>query len=49
MSEPVKNHWEQVYQTKAVDSVSWYQAEDKRTLTLFKSLQLPLEAFYSDW
>lgn len=48
MSEPVKNHWEQVYQTKAVDSVSWYQAEDKRTLTLFKSLQLPLEASIID-
>lgn len=37
-----KSHWENVYQTKDIDQVSWYQAQDKKTLELIKSQNLQL-------
>lgn len=39
-----KNHWEDVYQKKKVDEVSWYQAQPDSTLRLIDSLKLDLKA-----
>lgn len=33
-----KNHWEKVYQTKPVTSVSWFQEHAERSLELIKSI-----------
>lgn len=33
---PTQDHWQQVYQTKAPDSVSWYQPTAARSLTLLR-------------
>lgn len=33
---PAQDHWQQVYQTKAPDSVSWYQPTAARSLTLLR-------------
>ena len=33
---PAQDHWQQVYQTKAPDSVSWHQPTAARSLTLLR-------------
>ena len=34
----VKDHWERVYQTKAAESVSWFQEHAERSLELIRSI-----------
>jgi SAM-dependent methyltransferase len=41
MSENKKTHWEQVYQTKAPDQVSWTQAVPQTSLDFIHSFNLP--------
>lgn len=31
------NYWEDVYQSKQVDQLSWYQQQDQKTLELIRS------------
>jgi hypothetical protein len=35
-----KNHWEQVYQTKATDEVSWFQQTPSTSLALLERIGL---------
>ena len=35
-----QNHWEDVYQTKEADQVSWYQVQDDQFLDLLKLLKI---------
>mgnify|MGYP003460581296 FL=1 len=35
-----KNYWENVYQTKEEDQVSWYQVKDQKTLKRIEALDL---------
>jgi predicted TPR repeat methyltransferase len=44
VKEDSKLHWEQVYQTKSPEQVSWTQAMPHTSLTLIRSLQLPKTA-----
>ncbi|MDO3665502.1 MULTISPECIES: methyltransferase domain-containing protein [Acinetobacter] len=39
-----RNYWEEVYQSKQADQVSWYQQQPSQTLTFIESLNLPLDA-----
>ena len=39
-----KNHWETIYQTKPLESVSWYQPVPETSLSLIASLKLPKTA-----
>ena len=39
-----KKHWENIYQTKELKSVSWYQAMPETSLAFVKELNLPLSA-----
>jgi len=39
-----KKHWENIYQTKDLKSLSWYQAMPETTLTFVKELNLSLSA-----
>lgn len=43
-----KDHWENVYQTKATDAVSWYQQHPERSLRLIQETGVPLEASIID-
>lgn len=43
-----KRHWEQVYHTKALHEVSWYQPVPTTSLELIKALDLPKEAALLD-
>jgi 2-polyprenyl-3-methyl-5-hydroxy-6-metoxy-1,4-benzoquinol methylase len=38
------NYWEDVYQSKQVDQVSWYQQQAEKTLELIRSQNLSLDA-----
>ena len=38
------NYWEDVYQSKQVDQVSWYQQQDQKTLELIRSQNLSVDA-----
>ena len=40
----MKSHWEQVYQSKPVESVSWYQPHALRSLELIRRVALDREA-----
>ena len=42
--EMSNNYWEDVYQSKDTDQVSWYQAQDTKTLELIQSQALPQDA-----
>jgi ribosomal protein L11 methylase PrmA len=44
VKEDSKLHWEQVYQTKSPEQVSWTQAVPHMSLDLIRSLQLPKTA-----
>jgi len=37
-----KNHWENIYSTKAIDGVSWYQKSPTTSLNIINSLNLNL-------
>ncbi|GGA30128.1 class I SAM-dependent methyltransferase [Dyella nitratireducens] len=39
-----RHHWEQVYETKSADAVSWYQTHPDTSLTFIAASQLPLDA-----
>ena len=39
-----REHWEQVYGSKATDGVSWYRPHLERSLSFIRSLDLPREA-----
>lgn len=39
-----RNYWEDVYQSKQVDQVSWYQQQDQKTLELIQSQNLSADA-----
>ncbi len=44
MSTPEKQHWENVYGTKAEDDVSWFQTYPKTSMDFVASLQVDLSA-----
>jgi len=39
-----KNHWENIYQTKKLSDVSWYQPIPETSLTFFKQFEVPKQA-----
>jgi SAM-dependent methyltransferase len=39
-----KKHWENIYQTKQIDEVSWFQASPTTSLQIISDLDLPLNA-----
>lgn len=39
-----KKHWENIYQTKGQQDVSWYQAKPNTSLSFIESFDLPLNA-----
>ncbi len=43
-----KDHWEGIYQTKALKDVSWYQAKPTTSLTYIEQLNLPKTAAIID-
>ena len=40
----LESHWNRVYTTRAVDAVSWYQAQPKVSLELIAAADLPVDA-----
>ena len=44
MSNPYKDHWENVYNTKKENEVSWYQNTPQKSIDLIKSINLDLES-----
>jgi len=44
MSAEAQSHWNRVYATRAVDAVSWYQAQPKISLELIAAANLPDDA-----
>lgn len=43
-----KNHWEQIYTTKANDAVSWFQEHAKRSVELITETKVPYSAAIID-
>lgn len=39
-----KKHWEQIYQTKALNEVSWFQPKPETSLSFFTEFKVPLNA-----
>jgi len=39
-----KNHWEDVYEKKKIDEVSWYQTRPEVSLRMIREVRLPLDA-----
>jgi 2-polyprenyl-3-methyl-5-hydroxy-6-metoxy-1,4-benzoquinol methylase len=39
-----KKHWEQIYQTKQLNEVSWYEPTPETSLAFFRQFNVPLEA-----
>jgi len=39
-----KSHWEKIYATRAIDSVSWFQPHAERSLKLIQALGVPHDA-----
>lgn len=48
MNEAGQAHWDEVYQARTEDSLSWYQAQATRSLALLASCALPLDAAIID-
>jgi trans-aconitate methyltransferase len=44
MNTAAQDHWNRVYTTRAVDAVSWYQAQPKISLELIAAADLPFDA-----
>ena len=45
---PGKDHWEQVYSSKPIDGVSWYQEHAEQSLRLIAATGVPLSAAVID-
>ncbi|SFU52866.1 Methyltransferase domain-containing protein [Pustulibacterium marinum] len=43
-----KEHWDHIYETKSLDSVSWYQPVPETSLASIQKLNLPLDASIID-
>ena len=43
-----KDHWENIYSTKEIDAVSWYQETPTTSLNIIKALKLNLSASIID-
>ncbi|MEP0710309.1 MAG: SAM-dependent methyltransferase, partial [Algoriphagus sp.] len=39
-----KSHWENIYQTKNLSEVSWFQEKPETSLAFLKKLKIPLDA-----
>ena len=39
-----KNHWDNIYQSKTIQEVSWYQPKPETSLQFIRELKLPLTA-----
>lgn len=39
-----KKHWENIYQTKELNEVSWFQPTPETSLSFFKEFKVPLNA-----
>ncbi|PDT03445.1 SAM-dependent methyltransferase [Rhizobium chutanense] len=48
MTDAKREHWDEVYRTKAADSVSWYQPTPEPSLKALDALHLPAEASLID-
>lgn len=48
MPDGKREHWDEVYRTKAADSVSWYQPTPEPSLGALEALQLPATASLID-
>jgi SAM-dependent methyltransferase len=48
MTDPYKQHWEEVFSTKAEHEVSWYQPYPKTSIEFVELLDLPLNATIID-
>ncbi|MBX5161166.1 MULTISPECIES: class I SAM-dependent methyltransferase [unclassified Rhizobium] len=48
MTETKREHWDEVYRTKAADSVSWYQPTPEPSLRALDELRLPVSASLID-
>lgn len=44
MNTETQDHWNRVYTTRAVDAVSWYQAQPRISLELIAAADLPVDA-----
>ena len=44
MSNPYKDHWENVYNTKKENQVSWFQSTPQKSIDLIKSINLDLKS-----
>src|SRR5215469_2280359 len=40
----IQHHWDEVYESKAADAVSWYQARPDTSLMFIADSRLPLDA-----
>lgn len=43
-----KNHWENIYETKALNEVSWFQPVPETSLQFFEQFHVPLDAAIID-
>lgn len=48
MSKDLKTHWNQVYQSKSFEEVSWFQAIPETSIQFFEKLNLPKTASIID-
>lgn len=48
MEDTIKQHWENIYQTKAEDEVSWFQPYPKTSMEFVDLFDLPLDAAIID-
>ncbi|ARO24461.1 class I SAM-dependent methyltransferase [Rhizobium sp. S9] len=48
MADAKREHWDEVYRTKAADCVSWYQPTPEPSLRALDELQLPVKASLID-
>ena len=48
MTDAKREHWDEVYRTKAPDSVSWYQPAPEPSLRALDELRLPVTASLID-
>ena len=39
-----KKHWENIYQTKQLNEVSWFQPTPETSLSFFKDFNIPVTA-----
>ena len=44
MSNAYKDHWENVYNTKKENQVSWFQSTPQKSIDLIKSINLDLKS-----